>query len=136
MSPIFSLQSDLKIALGIIAIVAFGHAVSTGLWTVKAIGPREALGNRDAAPAEAAWGLRLRKAWRNFLENIAIFFALVLAAMAGGVSEAGVGVGALLFAVARAVYLPIYAIGVPVVRTLAWAAGAVGLVMMAVAVFA
>jgi uncharacterized MAPEG superfamily protein len=39
-----------------------------------------------------------------------------------------------MYLLARIVYVPLYAFGVPVVRTLVWMVGTVGLVMVLVAV--
>jgi uncharacterized MAPEG superfamily protein len=39
-------------------------------------------------------------------------------------------IGALVWLGARVVYLPLYALGVPKVRTLAWAVGMAGLMMV------
>ena len=40
--------------------------------------------------------------------------------------------GAVVWIVARVVYVPLYALGIPVLRTLAWTISVVGLVMMLV----
>jgi uncharacterized MAPEG superfamily protein len=43
--------------------------------------------------------------------------------------------GAELYLAARIVYLPLYAMGVPLLRTLVWAASIVGIVMLLGALF-
>ena len=43
--------------------------------------------------------------------------------------------GAVLYVVGRAIYLPLYAFGVPVLRTIVWLISMVGIVMILVALF-
>jgi uncharacterized MAPEG superfamily protein len=56
---------------------------------------------------------------------------LVVTAMAK--NSPGSALGAQIYFWARAVYIPIYAAGIPVARTLVWAASIVGLVMVLLA---
>ena len=72
---------------------------------------------------------RATRALANYVENYAAFVALDLGLIVSG--HAG-GYGAAVWVVARAVYIPLYLFGVPFVRTLAWGASLVGLIMMLV----
>ncbi len=133
MQSVFSLQEDLGYALLIVAVVGVLHNLSVALWVAAKAGPFAAMGNRMMVPAEEGWAARARRGLNNFMENAVVFFALALASMAlpqQGAPEA-VGLGALIFALARAFYLPVYLIGVPVVRTLTWLVSVVGLGLMA-----
>ncbi len=73
---------------------------------------------------------RLSRALRNLLETypafIALALALVVTGKAGGMGETG----AWIWLVARAVYVILYAAGIPVLRTVAWLASIAGLVLM------
>lgn len=75
---------------------------------------------------------RLDRALKNLLETypafVALVAALVLTGQAGGIAATG----AIVWIVARVVYVPLYALGIPVLRTLAWTISVVGLVMMLV----
>jgi uncharacterized MAPEG superfamily protein len=73
---------------------------------------------------------RLDRARGNFLETFAFFAALVLAVVALGRQNAGSALGAQLYFWARLVYVPVYAAGIPYLRTLVWAVSIVGLVML------
>ncbi len=119
---VFSAEEDLGYAVLIIAVVGLLHNISVALWTTARVGPLGAMGNRDNVPPETGWAARARRAQTNFHENVILFFALVLAALVfdGDGDRAALGFGALVFALMRAFYLPVYLLGVPVVRSLVW----------------
>jgi uncharacterized MAPEG superfamily protein len=87
-----------------------------------------ATGNRDAMPPPTAASARADRAAANMLENLILFVALVVAV--GGQNPERAELGAAIFLIARAVYWPIYLLGIPVVRTVVWTVGAVGLVIL------
>jgi uncharacterized MAPEG superfamily protein len=90
-----------------------------------------ALGARDAAgPSMGTVGARVDRAWRNYLETFPIFAALVLLATATGKHTAMIGFGSQLYFYGRVIYLPLYAFGIPVVRTLAWSIATAGIIVV------
>jgi uncharacterized MAPEG superfamily protein len=90
----------------------------------------ENLGNRDHMRPLTATGERAARALANMQEAMPVFLGLALMNLIV-VPEASMGTtGALVFLIARALYVAIYIAGIPVVRTLVWAASWVGLVMM------
>src|SRR5215472_15977352 len=102
------------------------------LWVVfNAVAGRTrwALGARDASvPSMGTVGARVDRAWWNFLETFPIFEALVLLATATGKHTAMIGYGSQLYFYGCVIYLPLYAFGVPVLRTLAWSIATIGIV--------
>ena len=90
-------------------------------------------GSRDEQRPIHGVAARLQRAMANYLETFPIFAAALLAAVflghTGGITLAG----AWLYVVARALYVPLYAAGVPVVRSLIWFASLVGIVLELVA---
>ena len=103
------------------------QAVSTYDLGPYLLGPRD--DNRQSGNVMAG---RLKRALENLLETYPAFVALALAlavtGKTGGISATGAWVGL----IARVVYVPLYAFGVPAVRTLAWVVSVVGLLMMLV----
>ena len=87
-----------------------------------------ATGNRDDVPKPTALADRADRAAKNMLENLVLFVALVVAV--GGRNPARAQLGAEIFVIARVVYWFIYLAGVPVVRTLVWSVGIVGLAIL------
>ena len=92
-------------------------------------------GARDAEgpPMRPVTG-RLRRAQANLFETLPLFAAAVLIAHLAGRDGALTLAGCWIFLVARVAYLPLYAFGVPYLRSLAWLAGLLGLVLVLAAV--
>ncbi len=79
---------------------------------------------------------RLKRALHNLLETYPAYIALVVGLAATGKTGGIAATGALIWIIARVVYVVLYATGIPVVRTLVWLASIIGLVMMAVRLLA
>jgi uncharacterized MAPEG superfamily protein len=94
-----------------------------------------AAGPRDEPMPIHGVAARLDRAFRNFMETFPLFAAAVLTAYLAGKLGALTLWGSGLYVVARALYVPIYAAGIPRVRSLVWAVGMVGLVLVIVAIF-
>jgi uncharacterized MAPEG superfamily protein len=94
------------------------------------------VGNRDGEvrPLFGPAG-RANRAVRNFLETFVFFAAAVLAVMVAQRQSAHTALGAELYFYGRLAYLPIYIIGIPYLRTLAWAISFWGLLMLLAALF-
>ena len=74
---------------------------------------------------------RLDRAFRNFLETFAFFAAAVIVSYLAGRSGNPLSIwGSTLYVAARAVYVPLYAAGIPLVRTIAWATAMAGILMV------
>src|SRR5688572_1891598 len=101
--------------LGLVHLTAASFTFKAQVGNAYAVGARDA----DLKPAGVAG--RLDRAQRNFLETFAIFAAAVLMLEAlgragGWLSEAG----ALAYLGGRVLFLPLYAAGVPWLRTFSW----------------
>jgi len=90
----------------------------------------EALGNRDHQRPLTVVGERAARALGNMQEGLPVFLALALMNMIAAPGAGLAVTGAWVFLIARILYVAIYLAGVPVVRTLCWTAGLVGLGMM------
>jgi uncharacterized MAPEG superfamily protein len=122
--------------LGWSVVLLLVHIVVQTLSLAKDCGLPYAFTPRDAAdPKETLVTQRLNRALRNFLETYPAFIGLALA-LALTNKTAGLGsTGALVWIWARVVYVPVYAAGLPVVRTGVWTVSIVGLVMMLLALW-
>ena len=95
------------------------------------------LSPRDAAPPPVKpLTARLQRAFHNFRETFVYFAVAVLAVTALGKTSANSALGAEIYLAARVLYVPIYAAGIPALRTLIWAASVVGIVMVLLAALA
>lgn len=95
------------------------------------LGPKYLAGPRDErrAPRGIVAG-RLARALRNLLETYPAFIALALALVVTGKAGGLGATGAWLWLIARVVYVPLYAAGVPGLRTVVWIVSVVGLALM------
>ena len=92
-------------------------------------------GPRDGAMPELnARAQRLQRAQSNLFETLPLFIGAVLIAHVIGASSALTVWGAALYFWGRVVYVPLYAWGVPYLRSVAWAVSIVGLGMIAQAI--
>jgi len=88
------------------------------------------IGNREGMPELTGWGGRATRAHRNMLENLVLFTALVLVAVAAGKTNDMTLLGAQLFFWARLAYAVIYVAGIIWLRTAAWAVSVAGLIVI------
>ena len=77
-----------------------------------------------------AWAKRAERAHANQLENLASFAVVVLVAHVTGKQNDVTALGSLVFAGARLLHPIVYMIGIVYVRTLVFAVGTVGLLMV------
>ena len=120
----------LGVVLGLVQIIAASHAASLQRgyrWTAS---PRDG----PVPPLRGVAG-RLDRALRNFLETFPMFVAVVLAVHVTESHSALTEWGARLYLWARVAYVPLYAAGVPLVRSLVWNAATVGIVFLVLALF-
>lgn len=73
---------------------------------------------------------RLIRAQANFLETFPVAIVALLGVVLANRTTGSTAMGGWIWLGARVVYLPLYAAGIPVIRTIAWAASLVGLVMV------
>jgi uncharacterized MAPEG superfamily protein len=94
-------------------------------------GARWNIGARDEpAPPPSPMTGRLIRAQANFLETFPIAIVALLGVVLAGKTSGSTALGGWIWLGARIVYVPLYAAGVPVVRTICWAVGIVGLAMV------
>ena len=79
---------------------------------------------------------RLQRAFKNFLETFPLFAAAVIFVTLAGKQTAITALGAQLYFWGRLFYVPAYASGIILIRTLCWAVSIAGLVMVLAAGFA
>jgi uncharacterized MAPEG superfamily protein len=117
-------------------VLGFVHIIASACATTAQYGSKWNVGARDAEmpPLHAVAG-RLQRASRNFLETFPLFAVLVLIADAVNRHGALTVWGSELYFVCRVIYLPLYAAGIPVARTVVWSAASLGIFMVLIALF-
>jgi uncharacterized MAPEG superfamily protein len=116
--------------LGLVHIVLASHSAS------RQRGYRWSAGARDelVTPLSGIAG-RLARANSNFLETFPFFAAGALAIVATGAGSAWSKWGVMLYIGGRIAYLPLYAFGVFVARSIAWNVAIAGTIAMYAALF-
>ena len=98
-------------------------------------GLTDAVGYPEQPKPQSAWAQRLMRAHANAVENLVIFASLVLILDARGHSTESTALACAVYFWARLAHAVVYTMGVPVLRTLAFAVGFVAQVTLAIAIF-
>ena len=96
---------------------------------------RVALGPRDEQPPLSPMGGRAARALANMQEAMPVFLGLALLHVAKGTAEGPPTTGAMVFFLARTLYVPSYLSGISGLRSLIWGVSWVGLGMMIAALW-
>ncbi|OYY07786.1 MAG: hypothetical protein B7X76_01480 [Azorhizobium sp. 39-67-5] len=88
-------------------------------------GPRD-----QPMPPLTGIGGRLERAHRNIMETFPLFMGAVLIAHLAGVHNWVTVTGASLYFWGRVVYVPLYALGIPYVRSLVWVVSTAGIFLI------
>jgi uncharacterized MAPEG superfamily protein len=114
-----------SIVLGFVHVVSQAQSMTAQRGLPYNAGPRD-----EIVPPLTGVAGRLERALRNFLESFAFFAAAVLMAQSANIHNGLTIWGAWLYVAGRAAYLPLYAFGVPYIRSLAWALATVGIFLV------
>lgn len=105
-------------------------------FTFKAqVGNAYTVGARDEAIQPTGVAGRLHRAQQNFLKTFPLFAVCVLINFVTGTAGALSYWGCILYVSGRTLFLPLYAAGIPWIRTFSWNIATLGLMMVGVQVF-
>jgi uncharacterized MAPEG superfamily protein len=110
--------------------------LSAASFSFKAqVGNKYAVGPRDEGLQPTGVAARLYRANANFLETFPHFAACVLVVHVTSAEGAVSQFGSALYLGGRILFLPLYAAGLPWIRTFSWNAATLGLVLVGVQCF-
>jgi len=120
--------------LALSVVLGFVHIIVSAIATTHQYGSRWNLSARDdpMPPLQGVAG-RLQRALNNFLETFPLYAVAVLIADATNRHGWMAVWGSQVYFYARVLYLPLYAAGIPVVRTVVWSAASLGIAMVLLA---
>jgi uncharacterized MAPEG superfamily protein len=120
--------------LALSVVLGFVHIIVSAIATTHQYGSKWNVGARDdpMPPLQGIAG-RLQRALHNFLETFPLYAVAVLIADATNRHGWMAVWGSQIYFYARALYLPLYAAGIPVVRTVVWSAASLGIAMVLLA---
>ena len=91
--------------------------------TIVVKGLINAVGYSDNPKPLAPWAARMKQAHSNAIENLVVFGLLIFVAQAAGANNETTALASAIYFYARIVHFVTYSLGVPWVRTLAFAVG-------------
>ena len=114
-------------------VLGLVHAVGTGQFTTLQHGMAYGLSPRDEKKPLTGIGARVERAFANYMQTFPFFAVAVLIAHVAGRHGWLTVLGAQLYFWGRLAYVPLYAFGIPVARTVAFLVALAGIVMLLVA---
>ena len=85
------------------------------------------LSSRDSSSKPSIYAQRANRASRNLLETLPIFVGITILSLIREVDTSSI---ALVWLILRAIYIPIYILGINYIRTGIWAASLICLILM------
>lgn len=114
-------------------VLLLAHIILQATWSDLTKGIGWALGPQDERREPSVVAARIERALANFLQTYPAFIALVVVTqMANDIDHTWTAFGAAVWFWACVAYVPAYASGLPLLRSIAWFASIAGLVMMLV----
>ncbi|MCG2584781.1 MAPEG family protein [Massilia sp. TS11] len=112
-------------------VLAFAQLALVAAFRNREVGLQYNMSARDAAPPPMGKiTARLQRAFANLMETLPLFAIAVLVAHGAGRENASTLLGAQLYLGARVLYVPLYALGVPLLRSLVWGVAVAGIVLV------
>ena len=102
---------------------------------VMQMGVTKALGNRDDVPPATGFAARAKRNVSNFIESLTLFAPLALATVVTHEADKQSALGSTIYLYARIAYSLCYLVGIPYLRTLCWAAGIAGTILVGFSLF-
>jgi uncharacterized MAPEG superfamily protein len=112
-------------------VLGLVHVFAAGQVKTRQYGAKWNTGARDETlpPPEPVVG-RMMRAQANYFETFPIVVAAILIVTVAGLSSEWTRIGAAVWLAARILYLPLYAAGVPKIRTMVFLISVIGLAMI------
>ena len=123
------MKPELSLLVWSVAL-AFVQVLIATQGAVMQVGLPTLAGNREALPQLNGWAGRAQRAQRNMVENLVLFAALVLAALAAGKTNNITLLGAQIFFWGRVAYTAVYIAGIPWLRTGVWFVSVIGMILI------
>jgi uncharacterized MAPEG superfamily protein len=97
---------------------------------ISAQGLGKMAGNRDDLPHPSGFAGRAQRTVANHIENLVLFGAFVLAAVVAGRTNHWTALGSQLFFFGRLAHAPLYLVGVPWLRSVAFMVSVAGMALV------
>ena len=118
--------------LALAAVLLLIHVGAQSFALKASAGNSWSAGPRDEAAKESRLAGRLRRSLANYLEILPAFALVLVAAELSERTNDWTAIGGWVWLAGRAAYLPLYAAGVPWVRSVVWNVATAGIAAMLV----
>ena len=115
----------LSVVLGFVQLFAAAQGATMQRGAKWNMSPRD-----EKMPDLTGIPARLDRAFKNFMETFPFFVVAILLVTVLKAETNTSALGARLYFFARVLYIPLYATGIPVMRTIVWFASFVGIFMV------
>ena len=120
------------LSIVIYAFLIFAAILVQALYSSRTAGPAYGISNREGdPPGMGAAGLRIDRTLANLKVGAIMYLPLALLAVSMDISNGWTSGAALLTIASRLIYVPLFYLGIPVVRTLVWAPSFVAIPVLA-----
>ncbi len=116
--------------LALAAVLLLVHVGAQSFALKASAGNAWSAGPRDEAAEESRLAGRLRRGLANYLETLPAFALVLVAAELSDRTNEWTAIGGWVWLAGRAVYLPVYAAGIPWVRSIVWNLATAGIAAM------
>ncbi|PKP63442.1 MAG: hypothetical protein CVT86_05195 [Alphaproteobacteria bacterium HGW-Alphaproteobacteria-8] len=120
--------------LTLAALLAVAQLLLYAVPANRTLGSDYLAGPRDEKRVLTGTPARLQRAFLNHIEGLVLFTIAVVVVRLGAASTPFTNFCAWTYLVSRVIYVPLYAYGVPWLRSLVWAAGFLATVAMLISV--
>lgn len=112
-------------------VLGLTHILIAGQARTKELGTKWNTSARDGVqPVLSSVTNRLFRAQANFFETFPLFAVVILITAVTQLYSIYSQIGAILYLVARVAYLPLYAFGIPYIRSVAWLISLLGIILV------
>ena len=112
-------------------LLGLAHILIAGQARTNELGAKWNWGARDdVQPTLNRMTNRLFRAQANFFETFPLFAAVILITATSQLYSTFSHWGAILYLAARMIYLPLYAFGIPYLRSVAWIVSLIGILLV------
>lgn len=127
------MSAELTIAVWMIILAVIQVLLPAGFRNRETGLEYNASARDQAGPPTGIITGRLQRAQKNLFETLPLFFAAIIIAHIAGVTGNLTYYGAWVYFIARILYVPAYAFGIPYIRSLIWFTSMIGLAMIVLA---
>lgn len=121
--------------LTVLALAGVLHIAHLALFSITAnvqVGMKQTMGPRDGGLGLTGIAGRAQRAEQNHIDGLTLFAVAVIVVTLGEATSPLTAICAWVYLASRIAYIPVYAFGVPLIRSVVWGAGYLATMLMLV----